>query len=97
MARDAEPQASYAGPRDPTEELLCEVWGELLGVEGIGINDDVFDLGAHSLTVMWAAARILDRTGLDLPSRWFYEEPTVAGLARLITGTPSRGSIHGAR
>jgi hypothetical protein len=96
-ATPAEPQAPHAGPHDPTEELLCEVWRELLGVEHIGINDDVFDLGAHSLTVMWAAARILDRTGLDLPSRWFYEEPTVAGLARLIAGAPPGGSTRGPR
>jgi hypothetical protein len=96
-AMPTEPQAPPTGPRDSTQELLCEIWEELLGVERIGINDDVFDLGAHSLTVMWAAARILDRTGLDLPSRWFYEEPTVAGLARLIAGTPSGGSAHGAR
>ncbi len=96
-AMPAEPRTSHAGPREPTEALLCEVWGELLGVEQIGIDDDVFDLGAHSLTVMWAAARILDRTGLDLPSRWFYEEPTVAGLARLIAGAPPGGSTRGAR
>lgn len=70
--------------RSGTEQALAAIWGELLGAEEIGVTDDVFDLGAHSLMAMKALIQIRDRFGVSLSLRNLFEHPTVAGLAQLI-------------
>ena len=52
----------------------------------MGIDDDVFDLGAHSLMAMKALAQIRSRFDVDLALRNLFEHPTVAGFARVIDG-----------
>ena len=77
-----------AGPapaaRSETEKALAELWAELLGVPEIGVNDDLFDLGAHSLMAMKALTQIRDRFNVNLSLRNLFEAPTVAGLAAMI-------------
>jgi amino acid adenylation domain-containing protein len=73
-----------AEPRTPAEELLAEMWCELLGAERVGIQDDFFDLGGHSLKATQLAARVRRAFGIELPLRRLFESPTVAGLARAI-------------
>ncbi|HSL83391.1 MAG TPA: amino acid adenylation domain-containing protein, partial [Thermoanaerobaculia bacterium] len=68
-------------PRGPLETLVAEVWSEVLGVEGVGAHEDFFHLGGHSLVATRVVARLRDRTGVELPLRRLFEEPTVAGLA----------------
>ncbi|MFE7129884.1 amino acid adenylation domain-containing protein [Streptomyces sp. NPDC057638] len=66
-------------PDDGWDELADEIaaiWCEVLGLPAIGRDDDVVDLGAHSLTITQVAARIRDRLGVDVPLHVFYEEPT---------------------
>ena len=45
-------RAEYVAPRTPLERTLCEIWSRVLGVESVGIRDDFFDLGGHSLLVV---------------------------------------------
>ena len=74
----------YAAPRTPIEERLVEIWQELLGVRPIGIHDNFFDLGGHSLTgasLLSSLKRIFE---LDLAVRVLFEAPTVAQLAGFI-------------
>jgi acyl-coenzyme A synthetase/AMP-(fatty) acid ligase/acyl carrier protein len=73
-----------AAPRTPTEASLAQIWRELLAIERIGIHEDVFDLGAHSLLAMKAVVQIREVFELDVPLRNLFEYPTVAGLAELI-------------
>jgi amino acid adenylation domain-containing protein len=73
-------------PRTPTEEALTAIWRELLGVESVGIEDDVFDLGAHSLMAMKALTRIRDAFDVNLALRNLFEHPTIAGFAGIIEG-----------
>ncbi len=68
-------------PRTDDERALVEVWQEVLGVRQIGINDDVFDLGADSLSATRAFARINRRLGVKIPLRCIFENTTVAKLA----------------
>ncbi|HVR09846.1 MAG TPA: amino acid adenylation domain-containing protein, partial [Thermoanaerobaculia bacterium] len=79
-AAAAEPEA----PRDLVEEVIAEIWAEVLGKSRVGIHDDFFDLGGQSL----AAARILARIGrvlrVEVPMRSLFLALTVAGLAREI-------------
>jgi amino acid adenylation domain-containing protein len=75
-----------AAPRTPTEETLTAIWRELLGVESVGIEDDVFDLGAHSLMAMKALTRIRDAFDVNLALRNLFEHPTIAGFAAIVEG-----------
>src|SRR5207248_100160 len=82
----AEPAAArrYDAPCTPTQSGLAEIWCSVLGLERIGIHEDVFELGAHSLLAMRALIRIRERFEVDVPLRRLFERPTVAGLAELI-------------
>lgn len=72
------------GARSATEKGLVEIWSDLLQVEQVGVHDDVFDLGAHSLMAMKALAQIRDRFNVSLSLRHLFETPTIAGLAETI-------------
>jgi hypothetical protein len=80
----AQPAGDFAAPRSATECTLAAIWSELLGLERVGRDDDVFDLGAHSLMAMKALAQIRDAFSANLALRNLFERPTVAGLAELI-------------
>ena len=68
-------------PRTATEELLAEVWREVLAADAIGVTDSFFDLGGHSLT----ATRVVSRLGrlfdVEVPVQALFECPTVEALA----------------
>jgi acyl carrier protein len=72
---------TYIAPRTNDELALVEVWQEVLGVRQIGINDDVFELGADSLSATRAFARINRRLGVKIPLRCIFENTTVAKLS----------------
>jgi acyl carrier protein len=76
--------ATWAAPETPTEELLAGIWSELLGAGRVGLYDNFFDLGGHSLLVPQLIARIGDLFGVALPMRLLFEAPTVAEMAAAI-------------
>ncbi|GAA2231746.1 hypothetical protein GCM10010232_17970 [Streptomyces amakusaensis] len=84
-----EPGAPVDGTADePWDEVTTEVaaiWCEVLGLPSVGLYDDLFDLGAHSLTITQVAARIRRRLGAEVPLQVFYEDPTVAAVADAVT------------
>ena len=88
--RRRESEARFAGPRTPAEEVLAEIWGEVLGVERIGIDEDFFDRGGHSLAAMQVVSRVRKTFSVELPLRDLFEDSTVAALARRIEGLRRR-------
>ncbi|MBD0844791.1 condensation domain-containing protein, partial [Streptomyces sp. TRM68416] len=88
-APDTSALAANAGslaPRNPLEQQLCLVWGEILGVEGaegVGIEDSFFDLGGDSIRAV-ALVGALRSAGHDISVRDVFEQRTVAALAALI-------------
>jgi amino acid adenylation domain-containing protein len=62
------------------------IWQEVLGTDRIGLDDDLFDLGGHSLTITQIAARMRRRLRLDVPLQVFYDTPTIRGVLAAAAG-----------
>ncbi|MBW4575233.1 MAG: amino acid adenylation domain-containing protein [Aphanothece sp. CMT-3BRIN-NPC111] len=75
---------TFVAPRTPVEEALTEIWMKVLGLEKIGIHDNFFDLGGHSLLVTQLLAKVREAFQVELPLRSLFEAPTIAALAESI-------------
>lgn len=74
----------FVAPRSAREARLAALWGEMLGVEPIGVTDDFFDLGGHSILAAQLIERVHREFEVDLPARMLYAQPTVAELTENI-------------
>jgi len=74
---DARP---YTAPRDAVEEALAAMWAEVLGVPRVGIHDDFFALGGHSLNATQVVSRIRKHFGVEVPLPAFFQAKTIATL-----------------
>jgi acyl carrier protein len=82
-------ERSFVAPRTPAEELLAEIWAEVLKVERVGIHDNFFDLGGHSLKATQVVSKIRGTLQVEIPLRDLFENPTVAELALKIEHSAS--------
>ena len=74
----------YVAPRTYSENIIANIWAEVLGVECIGIYDNFFALGGHSLLIAQVISRIRQTFAIDLPLRTLFEKPFVFELALAI-------------
>src|SRR5262249_24616480 len=78
----------------PLERLLASLWGDVLGADPIGADDDFFELGGHSLQAAQLAARVSDATGRDIPVQFIILHPTVRAAAAALEADPGdRGTL----
>jgi len=75
----------YAAPRTPVETELARIWAEVLSMVPVGIYDNFFDLGGHSLGATRVVSQVLKKFQLEIPLRSLFESPTVAEMAAVIT------------
>jgi amino acid adenylation domain-containing protein len=73
--------AGFIAPRTEMEQLVAEIWCEILGITQVGADSNFFDLGGHSLLATRVMNRIRERCGVELPLRVLFEFPTVVSLA----------------
>jgi acyl-coenzyme A synthetase/AMP-(fatty) acid ligase/acyl carrier protein len=71
----------YVAPRTPVEELLAEIWAEVLRLERVGVHDNFFDLGGHSLLIMRLLAKVQATFDLELSIRTVFSMPTLEAMA----------------
>ncbi|MEJ7808723.1 MAG: condensation domain-containing protein, partial [Telluria sp.] len=81
---DMSQQAVHVAPRTEAEQLLCALWQEVLGLERVGITDNFFQLGGHSLSATRVVARINQACNVVLPLRAVFQSPTLEALAREV-------------
>jgi amino acid adenylation domain-containing protein len=79
-----EPATARAAPRSPLEQTLAAIWSDILGLSGIGIEDDFFALGGHSLLATQLISRLRDAFQVELPLRYIFEARTIARLGEQI-------------
>ncbi|MEV4702014.1 amino acid adenylation domain-containing protein [Actinoplanes sp. NPDC049316] len=80
-------QADFIAPRTATEQLVADVWADLLGVEKVGVHDDFFSLGGTSLQLTRLAVRLRAATGEQIALRGLFAATTVETQAALIAAS----------
>ncbi|HWN44819.1 MAG TPA: amino acid adenylation domain-containing protein [Thermoanaerobaculia bacterium] len=74
-----------AAPRTEMERVIAAIWREVIGVESVGIDDNFFDLGGHSLLLARVQARLSEILGRELPMVDLFRYPTVGSLAEAVS------------
>jgi len=77
--------SKFAMPRSPVEEVLVQIWADLLSLDRVGIHDNFFDLGGDSLTATQVVMQVIKHFQLEIPLRYVFESPTVSEMAAVIT------------
>jgi non-ribosomal peptide synthetase component F/acyl carrier protein len=80
-----ERETEYVAARTPVEELLVEIWAELLGLERVSIHDNFFELGGHSLLATQLVSKLQQTLVIEVPLRQIFETPTIAEFAAAIS------------
>nr|VFJ86437.1 MAG: amino acid adenylation domain-containing protein/thioester reductase domain-containing protein [Candidatus Kentron sp. LFY] len=86
-AGDLGSTTEYIAPRTEAEAEMARLWAEVLGVDKVGLHDNFFDLGGHSVLAIQLTSQIKEQLGVEVPIRALFEDPTVLGLLREIGRT----------
>jgi amino acid adenylation domain-containing protein len=78
------PEQEYVAPRSPTEEIVTAIFAELLQAERIGIMDNFFECGGHSLLAIQLASRLRETFQAEVSLRRIFDDPTAAGVAAAL-------------
>ncbi|HEX8128490.1 MAG TPA: amino acid adenylation domain-containing protein [Pyrinomonadaceae bacterium] len=87
---DWEQGENFVRPRTLVEELLAEIWAQVLGVKRVGLNDNFFELGGHSLLATRIVSKAREAFHIELSLRALFEKPTVAGLSAVVEAEMKR-------
>jgi amino acid adenylation domain-containing protein len=75
---------AFVAPRTPAERQLVQIWSEVLSLDHVGIRDNFFDLGGHSLAATQVVSQVIKAFQLELPLELLFKSPTIAEMAALI-------------
>jgi amino acid adenylation domain-containing protein len=83
-------ESAYLAPRTAVETVMAAIWSEVLDLDRVGVLDDFFTLGGHSLLSTRILVRVREAFGVDVPLHRIFSEPTVAGLSRALLDASGR-------
>jgi amino acid adenylation domain-containing protein len=78
-------RAGYVAPRNEVESAIGEIWRQALGVAEVGLDDNFFDLGGHSLIMLRVHSQLRERLGRDFPMLVLFEHSSVRSLAEYLS------------
>ena len=82
---------SFVAPRTATEMALQEIWKQTLDLDQVGINDNFFQLGGHSLIATRVVSQVREQFDIELPIRDMFASPTIGQLGALIDSAKNQG------
>ncbi len=80
----------FVAPRNPIEEVLADIWSQVLNVEHVGVHDNFFELGGHSLLITRIVSRLNQEFHIEISLQTLFEHPTIAGLAHCLASAQER-------
>ncbi len=83
----------FVAPRSTEEEILANIWIDVLGIERVGVHDNFFELGGHSLLATQVISRIRDSLSVELSLRILFEKPQLAVLAKTLKTLKGSGQL----
>lgn len=83
---------AYVAPSTGLEKTIAAVWEELLGIQGVGLHDDFFDLGGHSLLLTQLVSRVRKQAAAEISLKSLFEKRTVAAIAEQIEASKASGA-----
>ncbi|MBZ5505201.1 MAG: AMP-binding protein [Acidobacteriia bacterium] len=76
--------SSYVAPRTPMEEEMAGIWAQTLGMQRVGVHDNFFRIGGHSLLAAQTVARMSEAFGADIPMTRLFGAPSIAAMAKVV-------------
>ena len=86
--------SEYIAPRHQVEKDLAAIWQEVLGVAKVGVRDNFFDLGGHSLKATRVISRIRRDLGVDIPLRALFDHPTIEAFSRAMEANGDKAAAN---
>lgn len=84
--QSSEVAVNYVGPRSETENVITQIWQQVLDVKKLGIHDNFFDLGGHSLLMVQVYNKLREAFHKEVPMVELFRNPTIATLSRYFSG-----------
>lgn len=86
LSKHSRPNLSndYVAPNSSVEQIITEIWQDILGIESIGIYDNFFELGGHSLLLTQLISRLRQAFNVEIQIRQIFQKPTIAEQAVII-------------
>jgi len=78
-------KVEYKAPENTMEESVLKIWSEVLGIEKIGVNDNFFEIGGHSLKATIIASRIHKELQVELPLKELFKSPTISEISEYLS------------
>ncbi len=86
-------ETAYIAPRSKAEHAIADIWRQALGVEQVGVEDNFFDLGGHSLLVVWVHKQLVGAFGAHIPMTDMFKYTTISALAQHLSQMPEQADI----
>jgi acyl carrier protein len=90
-------EGEFVAPKSNVEQSLAAIWKEILHVEQIGVDDNFFDFGGHSLQVVQVQNRLRETIGVNVPVLKLFQFPTIRTLAKFISEQSAPAANGGAQ